>query len=68
VPELVSPNHGYSVLKYNPSTGIVTLRNPHGREAAAGGEGVKVLDDGLIQMDIPTMQTYYRYIAWTEDF
>jgi hypothetical protein len=70
VPELISPNHGYSILRYDAGSRMVTLRNPHGRENAAAGDqgGVRYLADGIVQMDIPTLQTYYRFIAWTEDF
>ncbi len=69
LPQIVTPNHAYSILHFDGSSGIVTMRNPYGTEHArhnSAGTNVNSQDDGLVQMDLPTLQRYGRFISWTQ--
>jgi hypothetical protein len=62
----VTPNHAYSVVDFDSRTGIVTLRNPYGRERSNGHGLVDHVSKDEIRLDLATIQTFFRYVAYPE--
>ena len=51
LPQIVMPNHAYTILKFDSASGKLVLRNPYGS-----------IEEVLLQ-DVPL---YFRYISWVE--
>lgn len=75
--QYVIPNHGFSVIQYNPQDQSVILRNPWGHNGhskerehwpnlpAPGQEsyGVTNIGGGLVKMEVSTFEHLYRNLA-----
>lgn len=70
LPSLVVPQHAYTVIGFDASKDMITIRNPHGansqRFASTTDPGhleFEQLDDGVFKMSIPLFQKYFHSIA-----
>lgn len=70
MPEIVVPQHAYTVTDFNPSTNTVTIRNPHGShsrrfELLSDPQHLEFQqsDDGVVKMSLPMFQKYFYSIA-----
>jgi hypothetical protein len=78
IPQVVVPSHVYTIIAYDPSNRIITLRNPWGKnstpknkerlpdlpEVGQEAAGVYDMGGGLVKMSLPTFRQHYRYLAW----
>jgi hypothetical protein len=51
LPQIVTPNHAYTVLNFDPGTQMVLLRNPYGP---------------IERVNLSQVPQYFRYISWVE--
>jgi hypothetical protein len=76
--QYVVPNHDFTILNYEPWSGVVTLRNPWGKNSspelpdlpAPGKEkgGVRDLGKGVIQLNIRLFPKYFHTVASSRIF
>ncbi len=69
-PELVFDNHAYTIIGFDPSRNMVTLRNPHGQGARRFHHPTdpqhlqfETLDDGVFKMSLPLFKTSFDSLA-----
>jgi hypothetical protein len=62
----VTPNHAYSVVDFDGRSGLITLRNPYGREAYRGSGLIDNISPDEIRLDLPTFSTFFRFVAYPE--
>jgi hypothetical protein len=70
LPELVVPQHAYTVIDLDPAKQLITMRNPHGRNSERFSlaqdpthQNFEQLDDGVLKMSISEFQKYFHSIA-----
>ncbi len=70
LPELVFPLHAYTVIGFDASKNMVTIRNPHGANSRRfasttdpNHQEFEQLGDGVFKMNIPLFQKYFHSIA-----
>lgn len=70
LPELVVPQHAYTIIGFDAAKSMVMIRNPHGansqRFASTTDPGhleFEQLNDGVFKMSIPLFQKYFHSIA-----
>ena len=71
LPDIVFPAHAYTIVDFDPSKNMITLRNPHGKRAHIfpplpddpQHRHFEQLTQGICKMDITTFQKYFRSIA-----
>ncbi|CAN5597117.1 hypothetical protein BH10CYA1_BH10CYA1_10910 [soil metagenome] len=69
-PDLVVPQHAYTVIGFDASKNMVLVRNPHGANSRRFASSTdpnhqefQQLDDGVFKMSIPLFQKYFHSIA-----
>lgn len=70
LPPLVFPSHAYTIVGFEPSSGMVEIRNPHGINSQRFAlnndphhEKFQQLDDGLFKMHISLFKLYFAQVA-----
>ena len=70
LPDLVVPQHAYTIIGFDPSRSMITIRNPHGEHARRFSmpsdphhEQFEQLDDGVFKIDINNFQKYFHSLA-----
>jgi Calpain family cysteine protease len=70
LPNILFPNHAYTVVGFDPARNMITLRNPHGihahhfsLESDPRHESFEQLDDGFCKVSIPIFQKYFQQAA-----
>lgn len=70
LPEIIVPQHAYTIVGFDPNTNMVTIRNPHGKnserfdlETDPKHESFEQLDDGVFKMSLPLIQKYFHSLA-----
>ncbi|MBU6454581.1 MAG: hypothetical protein KGS72_22620 [Cyanobacteria bacterium REEB67] len=62
----MTPNHAFNVVAFDSARNMVTLRNPLGIEIDDGNNLVQHIGADQIKVDIPTLRTFFRYLAYPE--
>ncbi len=72
LPRLVVPSHAYTIVGFEPATGMVQIRNPHGanseRFALKNDENhrkFEQLDDGMFKIHLSLFKMYFSQMART---
>lgn len=70
MPQILVPQHAYTIIDFDPSKNIVTLRNPHGRKSKVfqtPGNATDIefqqLGDGIVKLGLTTFQKYFHSTA-----
>jgi hypothetical protein len=70
LPQLIVPTHAYTIIDFDPSKSMITIRNPHGQhgslfdlESDPRHEQFEQLDDGVFKMNLDLFQKYFYSIA-----
>lgn len=70
LPHLVVGQHAYTVTGFNPSTQMISIRNPHGKNSRRFSlasdpthQQFEQLEDGMFKMNISLFQKYFYSIA-----
>jgi len=70
MPQILVPSHAYTVIDFEPSRNIVTIRNPHGRKSrmfqlSRDSQGIEFqqFGDGVIKIGLSTFQKYFHAVA-----
>jgi len=70
LPDIIVPLHAYTVIDFDPSKGLITIRNPHGQnaqlfdlESDPKHLEFEQLDDGVFKMSLGLFQKYFHSIA-----
>ncbi len=70
MPYLVEPSHAYTIIGFEPSSGMIKMRNPHGANSRrfvlksdTRHEKFEQLDDGVFKMHISLFKKYYQQVA-----
>lgn len=70
LPEIVVPTHAYTVIGFDPSRNMITLRNPHGKnsdrfelEGDPKHLDFEQLDDGVFKISVRLFQRYFYSVA-----
>jgi hypothetical protein len=70
LPIIVFPTHAYTIIDFDPSKNMITLRNPHGRRARRfdlpGDQqhlNFEQLENGVFKMSIAEFQKYFHSVA-----
>lgn len=69
-PDLVIPQHAYTVIGFDASKNMITIRNPHGANSRRfasttdpNHQEFEQMSDGVFKMNIPLFQKYFHSIA-----
>lgn len=69
-PDLVIPQHAYTVIGFDASRNMITIRNPHGANSRRfasttdpNHQEFEQMNDGVFKMNIPLFQKYFHSIA-----
>ncbi len=69
-PQLIIENHAYTIIGFEASRNMVTIRNPHGRGAhrfsySADPQHLQFeqLDDGVFKLSLPLFKTSFGSLA-----
>ncbi len=69
-PELVEPNHAYTITDFDPATNMITIRNPHGANSRRFRlktdpqyHQFEQLNDGVFKMHISLFRNYFKEVA-----
>ncbi|MBS1954117.1 MAG: hypothetical protein JST89_08025 [Cyanobacteria bacterium SZAS-4] len=70
LPELVVPQHAYTVIGFDASKNMILVRNPHGANSRRfasttdpNHQEFEQMSDGVFKMNIPLFQKYFHSIA-----
>ncbi len=69
-PDLVVPQHAYTVIGFDASKNMVLIRNPHGANSRRfasttdpNHQEFEQLEDGVFKMSIPLFQKYFNQVT-----
>ncbi len=70
LPAIAVSRHAYTIIDFDPSRNMITLRNPHGKNGASFALSsdpkhldFEQLDDGVFKMSIRTFQSYFYTVC-----
>ncbi|HEY9783879.1 MAG TPA: C2 family cysteine protease [Candidatus Obscuribacterales bacterium] len=70
LPDLVVPGHAYTIVGFEPSRGMIKIRNPHGAnsqrfslENDRNHEKFEQLDDGVFKIHVSLFKQYFSQVA-----
>jgi hypothetical protein len=70
LPRLVVPSHAYTIVGFEPASGMVKIRNPHGANAErfslkddSSHQKFEQLDDGMFKIHISLFKIYFAQVA-----
>lgn len=70
LPRLAVPSHAYTIIDFNPASGMITLRNPHGKNSERfslkndeNHQKFEQLDDGVFKMHMSLFKMYFSQLA-----
>lgn len=72
LPRLVVPSHAYTIVGFEPASGMVKIRNPHGTNSERfslkndeNHQKFEQLDDGMFKIHVSLFKMYFSQIART---
>ncbi len=70
LPRLVVSSHAYTIIDFDPASGMVKLRNPHGKNSDRfalkndeNHQKFEQLDDGVFKMHLSIFKMYFSQVA-----
>lgn len=70
MPYLVEPGHAYTIIGFEPSNGMIKIRNPHGANSRrftlkgdASHQKFEQLDDGVFRLHLSMFKKYFMQVA-----
>ncbi|MBX9952753.1 MAG: hypothetical protein K2Y39_26495 [Candidatus Obscuribacterales bacterium] len=67
---LVEPSHAYTIIGFDPASGLIKLRNPHGANSRRFAlksdprhEKFEMLDDGVFKIHMSLFKQYFSQVA-----
>jgi Calpain family cysteine protease len=70
LPRLAVPSHAYTIIDFDPASGMIKLRNPHGKNSERftlknddNHQKFEQLDDGVFKMHISLFKMYFAQVA-----
>lgn len=70
LPHLVVPSHAYTIIDFDPASGMIKLRNPHGKNSDRfslqhdeNHQKFEQLDDGVFRMHLSIFKMYFSQLA-----
>lgn len=70
LPPLAFPSHAYTIIGFDPASGMIKLRNPHGKNSQRfslkndeNHQKFEQLDDGVFKMHLSLFKMYFSQLA-----